>query len=85
MRAVIRRKLTAASQRSAALPPAAVSLEEPKLTADQAAAALGLSASTVREKYGHAPGVIRIGRGRRQLIRFPASVLRRILEANTVR
>lgn len=84
MRGVIRRKLAQAAQRTAA-PPPAVDLEEPKLTADQAAAKLGLSPKTLRARFGHTPGVIRIGRGRRQLIRWPESVVRRILEANTVR
>lgn len=84
MRSVIRRKLAQAHERAAA-PPPAVDLEEPKLTVKEAAVKLGFSPSTVRERFGKTPGVIRIGRGRRQSIRFPESVLRRILEANTVR
>ncbi len=79
MRTVIRRKIEAASNRKS------VDLEEPKLTAEQAAAKLGISPKTLRARFGHTPGVIRIGRGRRQLIRWPESVVRRILEANTVR
>ena len=84
MRAVIRRKLAQATARPST-PPPAVDLDEPKLTAEEAAAKLGLSASTFRELFGHAPGVIRIGRGRRQILRIPESVLRRIIEAHTVR
>lgn len=85
MRSVIRRKLAAAAQRPAAAAAAIATVEEPKFNADQAAERLGISPSTVLKRFGHTPGVIRIGFGRRQIIRFPESVLRRILEANTVR
>ena len=84
MRAVIRRKLAHASARTTN-PPPTVDIDERKLTSQEAAARLGLSPSTVLKQFGRTPGVIRIGRGRRQLIRWPESVVRRILEAHTIR
>jgi predicted DNA-binding transcriptional regulator AlpA len=84
MRAVIRRKLDKLSIFAPA-PPPVVQLDERKLNADEVANALGLSPSTVLKQFGHTPGVIRIGRGRRQLIRWPESVVRRILEVHTIR
>jgi AraC-like DNA-binding protein len=84
MRAVIRRKLAHASAHTTN-PPPTVDIDERKLTSQEAAARLGLSPSTVLKQFGHTPGVIRIGCGRRQLIRWPESVVRRILEAHTIR
>jgi predicted DNA-binding transcriptional regulator AlpA len=78
MREVIRRKLAQASARPNT--PPAVDLDDPKLTAEEAAAKLGISASTMRQRFGRAPGVIRIG----GCVRWPASVVRRIIEAHTV-
>lgn len=85
MRSVIRRKLAIAAQRPATPAATIAIVDEPKFSADQAAEKLGISPSTVLKRFGRTPGVIRIGRGRRQIIRFPESVLRRILEASTVR
>jgi AraC-like DNA-binding protein len=84
MRSVIRRKLAQAAAR-ATNPPPVVDLEEPKLTSQEAAARLGISPSTLLKQFGRTPGVLRIGRGRRQLIRWPEPVVRRILEAHTIR
>ena len=84
MKAIIRRKIEQAVARAAA-PTPAIDLDDPKLTPEQAAEKLGIARQTLVKHFGNAPGVIRITRGRRQMLRFPASVVRRLIEAHTIR
>ncbi len=83
MRGVIRRKLEAAREAASRPPVASAVLEERKYSPAEAAQLLGISASLMRGRYGRRPGVIRIRGRKRDIIRFPASVVAAILAENT--
>lgn len=78
MRAIIRRKLDQARQRpQSPLPsPIQFDFDSPILTVAEVAERLRLSPTTVRERFGRAAGVIRMGRA----IRIPRAVVEREIQ-----